>query len=152
MNNYKHANILDSKLVPLLLWNVSSINPVKLICGLETHLSGLKLENLFVEAVSGKFNPLCDKTNNSLWSCWNSQGLLVHGADLKFQFFSMKGSGDSKPGISRNWPPGLFWPYAAGNGQLCPAQHRIKLTGRSILTVCSRTKLTGSCISSSIHW
>ena len=114
MNNYKHANILDSKLVPLLLWNVSSINPVKLICGLETHLSGLKLENLFVEAVSGKFNPLCDKTNNSFWSYWNSQGLLVHGADLKFQFFSMKGSGDSKPGISRNWPPGLFWPYAAG--------------------------------------
>ena len=58
MNNYKHANILDSKLAPLLLWNVTSINPVKLICGVDTHLSGLKLENLFVETVSGKFNPL----------------------------------------------------------------------------------------------
>jgi len=48
----------SSKHVPLLSQNVSSINPVKLICAVDTHLSGLKLENLFVEAVSSKFKVL----------------------------------------------------------------------------------------------
>ena len=62
----------------------------------------------------------------------------VHRVDLKFQFFSMKGCGDTKPGT------------------FCPSQHWSKLTVWSFLTVCSRkrsilsisalTKLTGQSI------
>jgi hypothetical protein len=50
--------ILDSRHVPLLLRKVSSINPVKLICGVETHLSVFKLENLLIVTVSGRFKVL----------------------------------------------------------------------------------------------
>ena len=62
----------------------------------------------------------------------------VHRVDLKFQFFSLKVCGDTKPGT------------------FCPSRQKSKLIGRSILTVCSRkqsilsvsarSKLTGRSI------
>ena len=47
-------------------------------------------------------------------------------------------------GPGQNWPPGQFWPSAAGNGQFCPSRLGQNWPGGQFWPMPRRTKLTGS--------